>query len=103
MSPRTEYDFALSDEAVVYARLDTEHGEAVSYAVTLAAEENGELRTVRVYDNAHGEPEMHRYSRDGEKQPAEQAPGATASEGFNMALDLISSGFTEMIDGWRRG
>ena len=57
---------------------------------------------MRVYDNAHGEPEMHRYSREGKKQPAEKAPGATPSEGFNMALDLISSGFTEMIDGWRR-
>ncbi len=103
MSSRTEYDFALSDLAILFARLDTEHGEAVGYAVTLAAEENGELHTVRVYDNAHGEPEMHRYNRAGEKQPAEQAPGATASEGFNIALDLISSGFTEMIDGWRRG
>jgi hypothetical protein len=77
--------------------------EAVSYAVTLVVEEAGELRSVRVYDNAHGEPEMHRYSREGKKQPAEKAPGATPSEGFNMALDLISSGFMEMIDGWRRG
>jgi len=103
MSPRTEYEFALSGTAIVYARLDTERGEAVGYAVTLVAEEGGELRTVRVYDNAHGEAEMHRYSHAGEKRPAEKAPGATASEGFNMALDLISSGFQEMIDGWRRG
>ncbi|MBK5218205.1 MAG: hypothetical protein JJE35_00205 [Thermoleophilia bacterium] len=103
MSPRTEFELVLSDSAIVYARLDTEHGEATRYAVTLVAEENGELRTVRVYDNAHGEPEMHRYSLDGEKQPAEKLPGATPSEGFNMALDLIMSGYTEMIDGWRRG
>jgi hypothetical protein len=103
MSPRTEYDLALSDAAIVYARLDTERGEAVSYAVTLVAEEDGELRTVRVYDNAHGEPEMHRYTHAGEKGPGEKAPGASASEGFNMALDLISSGFQEMIDGWQHG
>ena len=102
MSPRTEYDYPLSGEAIVYARLDTEHGEAVGYAVTLVVEEHGELRTVRVYDNAHGEPEMHRYSREGKKQPAEKASGATPSEGFNMALDVISAGFSEMIDGWRR-
>ena len=103
MSPRTEYDLALSEAAIVYARLDTERGEAVSYAVTLVAEEDGELRTVRVYDNAHGSPEMHRYDREGVKQRAEAAPGATPSEGFNMALDLISNGSAEMIDGWRRG
>ena len=102
MSPRTEYEYPLSETAAVYARLDTEHGDAITYAVTLVAEEDGELWTVRVYDNAHGEPEMHRYSRDGTKQPAESAPGSTASEGFNMALDLISNGFVEMIDGWRR-
>jgi hypothetical protein len=46
MSPRTEYDLALSDAAVIYARLDTEGGEAIGYAVTLVAEEGGELRTV---------------------------------------------------------
>jgi hypothetical protein len=103
MSPRTEYEYPLSETAIIYARLDTEHGEAVSYAVTLVVEEAGELRAVRVYDNAHGASEMHRYSREGKKQPAEKAPGATPSEGFNMALDLISSGFMEMIDGWRRG
>ena len=55
------------------------------------------------YEFPLSETEMHRYSHAGEKQPAERAPGATVSEGFNMALDLISSGFTEMIDGWRRG
>lgn len=103
MTPRTEYEYPLSGEAIVYARLDTKEGEAVGYAVTLVVEERGELRTVRVYDNAHGTPEMHRYSGEGKKQPAEKAPGATPSEGFNMALDLISSGFTEMINGWRRG
>jgi len=102
MSPRTEYDYPLSGEAIVYARLDTKDGEAVSYAVTLVVEERGEPWTVRVYDNAHGAPEMHRYSREGGKQPAEKAPGATPSEGFNMALDLIASSFTEMIEAWRR-
>jgi hypothetical protein len=80
----------------------TEQGEAVSYAVVLVAEEGGELRTVRVYDNAHGQPEMHRYNYAGEKQPAERAPGTAPSEAFNMALELIEKGFTEMIEGWRR-
>lgn len=102
MSPRTEYELALSATAILHARLDTEHGEAVRYAVTLVAEEQGELRTVRVYDSAHGRPEMHRYSFAGEKQAAEKAPGGTASEGFNMALDLVTDGFQEMIEGWRR-
>jgi hypothetical protein len=45
---------------------------------------------------------MHRHSFAGEKHPAEKAPGGAASEGFNMALDLITDGFQEMIDGWRR-
>ena len=102
MSPRTEYELALSDSAILYARLDTEQGEAGGYAVILVALEDGEMKTVRVYDNAHGQPEMHRYNRNGEKQPAEAAPGSNASEGFNMALDLVSKGFMEMIDGWRR-
>lgn len=103
MSPRTEYELALSDSAILYARLDTEHGAAGGYAVTLVALEEGEMKTVRVYDNAHGKPEMHRYNRKGEKQSAESAPGSNASEGFNMALELVSNGYMEMIDGWRRG
>jgi len=102
VSPRTEYELPLSDAVIVYARLDTERGMAISYAVTLVVKDRSDLRPVRVYDNAHGLPEMHRYSRTGEKQPAERASGTTASEGFNMALDLISNGFREMVEGWRR-
>jgi len=102
VSPRTEYELQLSDTAILYARLDTERGEAISYAVALVVHGRDGLRTVRIYDNAHGQPEMHQYSPAGEKQPAEKAPGATASEGFTMALSLISSGFRGMFEGWRR-
>lgn len=57
---------------------------------------------MRAYDNAHGRPEMHRYSRTGEKQPAEAVPGSSVSDAFNVALEAICTRYLTMIDQWKR-
>jgi hypothetical protein len=102
MSPVNEYELALSEQAKLVAFYETEGGELQRYAVTLVTEDRGELRTVRLYDNAHGEPEMHRYTHAGEKMPATKANGATPSEAYNIALEAVARGFEGMIDGWLR-
>jgi hypothetical protein len=65
-------------------------------------EEGERLRTVRVYDNAHGVHDMHRYNQAGEKQPAEVLHHGSASEALQSALRSVRDGYREMIESWRR-
>lgn len=52
-------------------RFVTDNGVLVTYAIALVTELRERLWTVRLYDNAHGINEMHRYTRTGGKQPGE--------------------------------
>jgi len=74
----------------------------VDYAVVLLARERGEWCAVRVYDNTHGAHDMHRYNRDGEKQPAEYVHQGSAGEALRAAMEAVRSGHKEMIESWRR-
>jgi len=44
----------------------------------------------------------HRYTHAGIKQDGEKTSEATASAGYNIALQQVRTGFQEMIEGWRR-
>jgi len=80
-----------------------QHGPGVmDYSVVLAIEVDGRKETVRVYDGAHGENELHRHTREGGKQAAEVFNFATLGEGMRAAIEEIVEGYEEMIDGWRR-
>ena len=80
----------------------TNRASVIDYAVVLAVEEGGRLTTVRVYDGAHGHNEMHRYTRETGKQPAEVFHRGTLGEGMRAAIEEIKRGYEEMIDGWHR-
>jgi len=102
MSPIVEYRYSLSSEAELVARLETEEGRLIAYAVILLVEIEGKRRTVRVYDNDRGVPHMHRFTRSGSKGRSTRVPASSASEGFTMTLAAVRNGFEEMIDAWRR-
>ncbi|MFI5005135.1 MAG: hypothetical protein ACHQE6_08980 [Solirubrobacterales bacterium] len=55
----------------MHVEFKTDRREVVDYSIVLLVEVNGEMETVRLYDGAHGENELHRYNRGGGKQPAE--------------------------------
>ncbi len=55
----------------MHVEFTTDVREVTDYAVVLLVEEGGQLETVRVHDGAHGENEMHRYTREGGKRAAE--------------------------------
>jgi hypothetical protein len=74
----------------------------IDYAIVLLAYERGEWRTVRVYDNTHGDNDMHRYNRDGVKQPAVSFHRGSAGEAMRNAIGAVQSGYMEMIESWRR-
>lgn len=98
----TSYRDEFDTEAAIEVRFFTQHGEVVDYAVVLVVKEQGDWHAIRVYDNAHQINDMHRYNREGEKQPAETFHLGSASEALQSAIETIRSGYSEMIESWRR-
>jgi hypothetical protein len=80
----------------------TERGVVVSYAVVLLALHEGRWHTVRVYDNAHGQNEMHRHTLSGGKQGAEEFQAGEFGEAMRTAREDVLSGYATMIESWRR-
>ncbi len=98
----TSYRDELDVDAAIYVRFLTRRGKVVDYAIVLLVEEQDAWRAVRVYDNAHELHDMHRYNRAGEKQPAETFHRGSASEALQSAIETVRSGYSEMIESWRR-
>lgn len=98
----TSYRDRLDTDAAMDVRFLTQGISVVDYAIVLLAREHGLWHAVRVYDNTHAVNDMHRYNRDGVKQPAETFHHGSAGEAMRSALDTIRDGYSEMIDSWRR-
>ena len=92
----------LGAVAQMVTRFVTEHGAVSRYSVTLLAWRSGRWTTVRVFDNAHGEHEMHRYTQDGSKQPGEPFHHGSASEAMSAARLWVMEGWEAMVEAWRR-
>jgi len=80
----------------------TERREIADYSVVLLLEVGERLETVRLYDGAHGQNEMHRYTRQGGKQAAEIFHRGTLGAGTRAAITAIKRGYRPMIEAWRR-
>jgi hypothetical protein len=72
--------------ASIQVEFTIEQRDVVDHSVVLMFEDEGGLRTVRVYDGAHGVNEMHRYTRAGGKQLAEIVHGGTLGVGMRAAM-----------------
>jgi len=95
----------LLDEAlgaVVHVRFKTARRAVVDYSVVLLVEVGGEFKTVRLYDGAHGKNELHRYTADGIKQPAEVFHRGNLGEGMRAAKRDINNGYRVMIESWQK-
>jgi hypothetical protein len=99
-----EYDVELDGTLGTWMHVEftTEVREVTDYAVVLLVEEGGQLETVRVYDSAHGENEMHRYTREGGKQAAEVFHRDTLGAGMRAAIESVKRGYLPMIESWHR-
>lgn len=73
----------------------------VDYAVILIVEDGRQEVTVRVYDGAHGNNDMHRHDRLGTKMSAETFHQGTLGEGMRAAIAAVRTGHKEMIEAWR--
>ncbi len=98
------YRRVLDDTVLMVVAFKTEQRgrEVIDYSVVLVVEVDGQMETVRLYDSAHGENELHRYTQAGGKQAAEVFDRGTLGAGMRAAIDEIKHGYEEMIDGWHR-
>lgn len=92
----------LSAEATMSVRWLADKGGIRTYAIALIAWDDDDPRNVRLYDNAHGENHMHRYSREGQKQPGKKFHSGDAGEAMRDAMRRIKEGYERMIQGWQR-
>jgi hypothetical protein len=89
--------------AWIYVEFTTDRRTVTDYAVMLLVqEESGRIETVRVYDGAHGQNEMHRYTHRGGKQAAEVFNRDTLGAGMRVAIEEVKHGYAAMIGSWRR-
>jgi hypothetical protein len=99
-----DYDVELDGAfgAWMHVEFVTDRRDVTDYAVVLLVEIGEQIETVRVYDGAHGENEMHRYTRRGGKQAAEVFYRGTLGAGMRAAIEQITRGYQPMIEAWRR-
>ena len=99
-----DYTRALvPDESVkLRATWTTRRRQVTDYAVVLTVEQGGAEHTVRVYDGAHGVNEMHRYTRTGDKQPAEVVHAGDLGAGMRAAVEDCRRRYPSIIEGWDR-
>lgn len=88
--------------AMLQVEFTTDGRSVTDYAVVLLLEAGEVTETIRIYDGAHGDNEMHRYTRSGGKQTGTQFHGGTLGEGMRAAIEEIEDGYREMIEGWER-
>jgi hypothetical protein len=99
MAKDIDYRYPLDHDAQIVVRFTTERDEVVRYRVVLLAVYEGEDRTVRLFDNAHGVNDMHRYE-GAEKQEAETFSQASPREAMYEAIRWVLGSYREMIDAW---
>jgi hypothetical protein len=96
----TDYRLALDHDAEIVVRFSTDKQGVTSYRVVLLAVIDGEQHAVRVFDNAHGVHDMHRYEGQ-TKLPAETFSTATAGEAMRDAIGQVLGSYREMIEVWK--
>ncbi|MDX6652463.1 MAG: hypothetical protein QOJ38_1244 [Solirubrobacterales bacterium] len=101
MSP----DFEIEEEPDVHLRVSfrtDRTGLVVSYSLVLIALRDGGWQTVRVWDNAHGVNEMHRYTRTGGKQRGEIFYRGDFGAAMRVAHAEALAAYRAMIESWDR-
>jgi hypothetical protein len=86
----------------MHIEFKTDRRDVVDYSVVLLVEVEGELETVRLYDGAHGENELHRYTRERGKQSAEIVHHGSLGSGMRAAIEEIEHGYGAMIESWSK-
>jgi hypothetical protein len=71
------------------------------YSVVLMAFEDGAWQTIRIYDNHLGTHHMHRYTRQGGKQPDAPFHTGPINEAIPAAIAHLKAHWEAIIESWR--
>ena len=88
----------LADGARILVEFDGRPLER--YAIMLQLRIEGRWQTIRLFDNAHGDHDMHRYTGS-EKQPAERFAEGAVNEVAPQAIDYLIEHWEAITDSWR--
>ncbi len=92
----------IARRVFLHVEFVTDRRTVTDYAVVLLIQIEGQMETVRVYDGAHGENELHRYGKQAGKMPAEVFHRGTLGEGMRAAIQDAKHGYLEMIESWNK-
>jgi hypothetical protein len=70
------------------------------YAVTLQVRSGAEWQTIFLFDNAHGQHDMHGYTGD-TKQPAELFMEGDPREALPAAIAFLVSHWEAIVESWK--
>lgn len=70
------------------------------YAIMLQLLIEGKWQTIRLFDNVHGDHDMHRYTGS-EKQSAERFAEGSVNEVAPQAIDYLIEHWEAIADSWR--
>lgn len=101
--PTYQFQKRLLNGARVEISYKTHRDGRILYSVVLIyRDSNGTDQTVRVYDNAHGQNEMHRYTRRGGKQTADLFHPGPANIACGYAIAQAKKNYEEIIRSWQK-
>jgi hypothetical protein len=92
-------DIAINDRALV--RFSYSGRPIQRYSVVLLAFEDDAWQTIRVYDNHMGRHHMHRYTRQGGKQPEAPFHDGPTNEAIPAAVGHLKAHWEAIVEAWR--
>jgi hypothetical protein len=96
------HEVELEHGAKIDIRRKRDPEKGLDWAAALTIEHGGRRQTVYLYDNAHGQPERHRY-REGLKLKAEPIPTkGSARLDLPAAIEEIKARWESMVELWER-
>lgn len=95
-----EFEVELESDAWIAVRKRPDAEKGMDWAAVLCIRLEGDVRSVCVYDNAHGVPERHRVHR-GVKLAGQRLPTkGSAKLDLPAAIDEIKANWQGMVERW---
>lgn len=88
----------LAPDARILVELDG--SPLTRYAVMLQLRIEGRWQTIRLFDNAHGKHDMHRYT-EAEKQPAERFAEGAVNEVAPTTIRYLIDHWEAIAESWK--
>jgi hypothetical protein len=99
-SKERRFEIELSTGAWIVVRHARDPEKEWDWAAVLTVELDGQRRTVCLYDNAHGQPERHRYRRGVKMEAEAVSPQRSTRLDLPAAIEEIKAKWEGMVERW---